>query len=87
MLLVLGYKSEHKYWHNVYHHLDRSPVVDDAIYVVSSSLSRQTLSFLQNFDLKCLDLEFRKLLQVHSYYENDFQKVRTQVRYFCKPVR
>lgn len=85
MLLLLDYKSERKYWHNVYHHLDRSPVVDEAIYVVSSSLSRQTLISLENFDLKCLNLEFRKLLQVHSFYENDFQKVwySKYVQTFC----
>lgn len=69
------FSSERKYWHNMYHHLDRSPAADKALLTVCSSLSRHTLNYLANNDLMCLSIDDNKLLQVFSFYDRDVHRV------------
>ncbi|XKL63892.1 hypothetical protein PGB90_006256 [Kerria lacca] len=68
------FKSEKKYWHNIYHYKDRNPIPDEAMISVCSSLSRCMLKLQTNNDFLCPDLRFNKLLQVFSFYEDDIHK-------------
>lgn len=79
------YNSERKYWQNVYHHLDRNPVADDAIVTVSSSLGRDTLKILTRNDLMCSQVVFAKLLQTLSFHEDDTLKVSAYFRRLSFP--
>lgn len=71
----IEFKSEKKYWHNIYHYKDRNPIPDEAMISVCSSLSRCMLKLQTNNDFLCPDLRFNKLLQVFSFYEDDIHKV------------
>lgn len=70
------FKSEMKYWQNMYHHLDRTSATDDALCTVSSSLSRQSLNLFPFNDLECARINFKRLLQVHTFHEEDIHKVQ-----------
>lgn len=72
---VTDFDSKKRYWQNIYHHADRSPPPDDAMISVCSSLSRHALQAISGDNFMCSKLEFRKLLQVHSYYDDDVHKV------------
>ncbi|XP_065211692.1 xylosyltransferase oxt-like [Planococcus citri] len=68
------YNSKKKYWQNVYHHTDRSPPPDDAILSACSSLSRHATKIISTDHFICSKLSFKKVLQVHSYYDENIHK-------------
>ena len=62
--------SRIRYWQNIFHHVDSSPLPDTAVVEVSKTLSSVVIDdFLKEVTKQ--GFKFEKLLEVTSYHEND----------------
>ena len=62
--------SRIRYWQNIFHHLDSSPLPDTAVVEVSKSISFVVIDD-QLKEVTSEGFKFEKLLEVTSYHEND----------------
>ena len=62
--------SRIRYWQNIFHHLDSSPLPDTAVVEVSKTLSSVVIDD-QLKEVTNQGFQFEKLLEVTSYHEND----------------